>query len=327
MKSFIFTILFFISFSVSAGVETFNFNSIKDARKPELGTVSMNGVLYIPDNITDKIPVIILLHGAGGIDNNREPWYAQKFKDLGIAAMFIDVFKPRDIPDTVTDQSKLVNKTIGFDAYNALVALSKDPRFDKSKIGVMGFSRGAIVSMNLYVGMWRDDAKTSISGLNDIDFAFYVPFYPACNIQLRKPETNGKPALFVVGERDNYTEPKPCIEYVNNVIKDKSEIYIVKNANHAWELTNGVKHVSGAEKMVGCVYVWENNTDKSVSMTVDRNENKLTSPIKLNVSEAAEHIKNNCRGYGANVGSDSSTQKDDGFNKVIEFIRKYSIIK
>jgi len=109
------------------------------------------GDLSLPANATaaEPVPAIILAHGSGGIKDGREFEYAQLLNDNGIAAFVIDYYAPRGAGDDTGYLAKTASATdfdIVADVYNALTLLSTHPLIDSERVGVMGFSYGAMAA-------------------------------------------------------------------------------------------------------------------------------------------------------------------------------------
>jgi len=67
---------------------------------------TLAGELRIPKPGTDKLPVVILLHGSAGIGSNHDQW-AQELNAIGVATFLLDSFSGRGITGTVNEQSQL----------------------------------------------------------------------------------------------------------------------------------------------------------------------------------------------------------------------------
>src|SRR6478672_5900304 len=100
------------------------------------------GELRIPPG-NGRVPAVILVHGSDGLNLSLERW-AQELNGIGVAAFLLDSFSGRGITSTVNDQSKLHGLTLMVDAYKALGILIRHPRIAANRIGIMGFSKGAI---------------------------------------------------------------------------------------------------------------------------------------------------------------------------------------
>ena len=127
--------------------------TIKDfltGKKPER-QVTISGTLNFPANAPEKnAPVVVLLHGWGGIRDANEHWL-KVFNSMGLATFMVDSgwarrnckkdnnFK-KAIPFCAA-RNKGMNRII--DGYRALELLSKHPRIDPARIGCLGISLGA----------------------------------------------------------------------------------------------------------------------------------------------------------------------------------------
>jgi dienelactone hydrolase len=144
--------------------------------------VTLAGELRLPSSGNDRLPVIILIHGSGGIAGYVTDW-EQELNAMGVATFLFDSFTPRGINNTREDQSQLGRLAMIFDAYRALELLAKHPRVDPARIAVMGFSRGGQAA--LYASMKRFQR---MHGPTNLEFAAYIPFYPDCMTTYRNDE-------------------------------------------------------------------------------------------------------------------------------------------
>jgi predicted dienelactone hydrolase len=77
------------------------------------------GELRIPRPGTDRLPVVVLLHGAGGISANIDRW-AQELNAIGVATFMLDSFTGRGIVGLGENQAQLGRTPVIYDAYRAL---------------------------------------------------------------------------------------------------------------------------------------------------------------------------------------------------------------
>jgi len=140
---------------------------------------TLAGELRIPKPGSDRLPVVVLIHGSGGVGGNVDAW-AKEINSLGVAAFILDTFSGRGIVSTVSDQSQLDSLAMVIDAYRALSMLAQHPRIDPARIAVMGFSKGAVpavYSSNERFRKLYNPAKVS--------FAAHIGLYTPCNVQYR----------------------------------------------------------------------------------------------------------------------------------------------
>lgn len=179
--------------------------------------VTLAGELRLPTLGYERLPVVILLHGSGGINGYVTDW-EQDLNAIGVATFIIDSFTGRGINNTIFDQSQLGQLAMIVDAYRALALLAKHPRVDPARIAVMGFSKGGQAA--LYSSLKR---FKHMHGPTNIEFAAYIVFYPICATTYRDDENvSDKPIRLFHGAADDWVPVAPCRAYVERLkAKDK----------------------------------------------------------------------------------------------------------
>jgi dienelactone hydrolase len=174
--------------------------------------VTIAGELRLPRRGNERLPAVVLLHGSGGLSGSHARW-AEELTAMGIAVFLVDSFTGRGIVSTSADQDALGRLAMIIDAYRALDLLAPDSRIDADRIAVMGFSRGG--QSALYSSLRRFQKMHGPAG---IEFAAYIPFYPACNTRFRDDENvTGRPIRIHHGLADNYVPIEPCQAYVDRL--------------------------------------------------------------------------------------------------------------
>ncbi len=194
--------------------------------------VTIAGVLRLPRPGNDRLPVVILLHGSGGIAGFINDW-EQELNAMGVATFVIDSFSARGINNTRDDQSQLGRLQMIFDAYRALELLAKHPRVDPKRIAVMGFSRGGQAA--LYASLKRFQR---MHGPIDLEFAVYIPFYANCSTTYRDDEdVSDRPIRLFHGTADNYAPVAPCRAYVERLQAKGKDVQLAEyaGANHVFD--------------------------------------------------------------------------------------------
>ena len=124
-------------------------------------TTVISGVLSLPTKLTfqreGKSPAVILAHGTGGVSNEREYAWAKRLNSWGIAAFIVDSYTGRGIkPPIYSDNPRFTHVAAHLvDAYLALQLISTHPKIDRTRVAVMGFSRGGEAAVNAVFERFR----------------------------------------------------------------------------------------------------------------------------------------------------------------------------
>jgi dienelactone hydrolase len=187
--------------------------------------------LRLPDG-PGPFPAVVLVHGSGGVGGNVHRW-AGELNSIGVAAFIVDCFTGRGITSTIPDQSLLGGLAMIYDTYRALELLSKHPRIDKTRIAVMGFSKGGFAA--LYASMKRFQGYYAPSG---VEFASYIPFYARCDIAFSQDENiTDRPIRIFHGEADDWVPLEPAKRYVARLKAAGKDVQIatLPGARHAFD--------------------------------------------------------------------------------------------
>jgi dienelactone hydrolase len=199
---------------------------------PKEGTeVTIRGFLALPER-TDPAPAVILLHGCGGISGTEIGW-ATTLKSLGIATFIVDSFRGRAIAQTCTRSQSLHSASAISDAYSALELLAVNPRIDRTRIAIMGFSRGGQTA--LWASHLRFQERFAKGSTR---FAAHLAFYPGCFVRLADEERIGNaPVRIFHGAADNWTLVGPCKAYVERLRKAGKDATLIEyaNAHHSFD--------------------------------------------------------------------------------------------
>ena len=156
-----------------------------------------------------RLPVVVLMHGSGGMGPNIEMW-AEEFNAMGISSFALDGFTGRGLVRTSDNQALLGRLNFILDIYRALDILAKHPRVDPERIVLMGFSRGGQAA--LYASLRRFHKMWNKSG---VQFAGYIPFYPDCvTTYIGDTDVADRPIRIFQGTADDYNPVAPCKAFV-----------------------------------------------------------------------------------------------------------------
>jgi dienelactone hydrolase len=200
------------------------------AKAANVATIA--GVLRIPRLGTDLLPAVILVHGSGGMGGNVDYW-SQQLTASGIATLGIDYLSGRGIVNTNSDQGKLPRLAEVIDIYNSLSLLGTHPRIDRTRIAVMGFSRGAQAA--LYSSLVRFQ---KMYGPKDLNLSAYVTFYTPCYTRYIEDEAvSGSPIRLFHGTADDYVPVVPCRAYVERLHKAGRDVQLTEyaGAHHVFD--------------------------------------------------------------------------------------------
>jgi dienelactone hydrolase len=194
--------------------------------------MTIAGELRLPRPWTDRMPVVVILHGSGGVPPRSGHW-TQEFLNMGIATFVLDSFSGRGITGTSADQDQLGRLAMIVDAYRALELLALDPRLDPGRIALIGFSRGG--QSALYASVRRFQKMHGPQGL---EFTAYIPFYAACNTRFKEDENvTDKPIRIHHGSADDYVPVAPCRSYVARLKAAGKDVTLTEypGARHAFD--------------------------------------------------------------------------------------------
>jgi dienelactone hydrolase len=190
------------------------------------------GQLTIPVdslNSDKKYPLIIGVAGSMGWRKHHLD-YLKMYQEQGYATFQLNSFKSRGITSTVGSQDEVTIAAVILDAYRALEKLSKHPKINKDKVAITGWSLGGGVA--LFSG-WMP-LKKAIT--DELSFAAHLAFYPPCFINPENLSFTKAPIHILIGEVDNWTPAKPCINLVEK-LSDKTNISITTypDAHHGFD--------------------------------------------------------------------------------------------
>jgi dienelactone hydrolase len=274
----------------------------------------VTGELYLPPKATGPVPALVLLHGSGGLEGptgvNIRKW-ADTFKGWGIAALVVDSFGPRGIKETGTNQGQLSGWADDADGLSALKVLAADPRIDKDRIGVVGWSRGGSAALNTTLEAVRKSIIT-----DDLKFALHVVFYGSATLQYRG-RTDKSPMLFLHGEADNYVPMAPTREFADWAQSQGNPVTFISypKATHDFDVQGQISgFVKTLEQSTKCDLVIDLSNGHTVRM------NHVDNPT-VTPDGVGNYLKS-CVGHGASLGYDAAARAD-AVEKVHGFLKQY----
>ncbi|MCX7150049.1 MAG: dienelactone hydrolase family protein [Rhodocyclales bacterium] len=229
--------------SVIAGVLLFGATLVAGQTQvsiPSLATEKpavLNAYMYTPEG-PGPFPAVVLAHGCDGTSIRDKNW-AQFLLARGYVALIVDSFTTRSISSICTGQQRLSLADRAGDALGTLKYLQSLANVDKHRIGIMGFSHGAMTVL-------KTTSETTTFPLGVAPrFAAATALYPDC---LTSEVDTTVPLLIQSGERDDWTAAAPC--QLKTALR-KSEGYpvdikVYEGALHAFDKPD-VQYYYGAQ--------------------------------------------------------------------------------
>ena len=241
----------------SAMGQTIEFNSLdkKQGFPALLGgraqyTDKISGVFTRPAGATGNVPVMVIMHSSGGINETTWVW-SRFFLEMGVATFVVDSFTPRGIQTTTLDQSQLNYAASTADSLRALKVVSEQPGVDAKRIGVIGFSRGALAAASSSFEKVRAGV---LGNAGDLKFALHIPIYGGCT---QIGTTTGAPLLYFVGEEDDFVSAESCTLAVQKMREKGANIadYVLySNAYHGYDVDRPKNvYIANAQSAKNCV--------------------------------------------------------------------------
>jgi dienelactone hydrolase len=277
--------------------------------------VNIIGHLFMPKG-TDKVPVVLLMHGSGGIHGAMLDYWPKLFNAQNIAAFSLDRFGPRGVKSTAEDQSQIPFTADVADAFAALRLLATHPRIDSSRIAIMGFSRGGIAS-------WRTAVERIIAGQqlpDGLRFAAHIQMYSGgCNGAFRlivKPGVFSKaPELWVHGELDDYTPIGPCRDYAKWIGEAGTPVEFVSLPGTYHKFDDITQRKAFGRGLTRTIESCPLEMDINTLVTYDHTTGTKVSGIAL-----AKALKD-CGAVGATVEGNIMS-RDKAGQATVDFLRK-----
>lgn len=183
--------------------------------------VKLQGNLYRRDG-AGPFPAMVLLHGCGGVTRSVHSW-AGWLRDQGYVALVADSFAPRGVFRICGGRGRPDPKERARDALGARGYLRTLGFVDGDRIGVMGWSHGA---------------RTTLETIAEAGKSFQaaVALYPGCRGFAPPRET--PPLLLLLGEADDWTPSKPCVELAESLRSAGAAVAVTvyPQAHHGFDI-------------------------------------------------------------------------------------------
>lgn len=232
------------------------------------------GYLFLPVEAsqTNKVPLMIILHGSGGTWGGRGERHAEFLNLNGIGALVIDTFASRGLSKKDKYIQRLME--VNFpdqlaDAFGVLNALQSHTLVDVNKIGIMGYSMGGISTI---LAAYENIAAASSK--NSVRFALHIAFYAPCIVQPKTRIPTGAPVIAFWGLEDEATPKSRCDGFLEVFEEEGSFVQTrwYEGAPHGWNGVNPAKFYKNVPNFAPCEFlILENGqiTEAKTGKTTD----------------------------------------------------------
>ena len=271
--------------------------------------------LYMPKNISEKIPAMVIVHGIGGLytrdGKKRAYWeYAELLAENGIAAVIVDTHGARGVGvSTMLGSAEVPVYSFAADAFAVADLLRTHPQIDSDRIGIMGFSKGGSTSL-----LASDQRFTSLSKTKSA-FKLHIPIYPGCQTFPAVLQPTRAQVHMLLGSEDNFTGISGCFE-IEQKLKESNtptKITVYKGAHHGWD------------ENVSLIRSYDVSSEDCRWILHDSGvvSGKNRQPI-LNSSDGNTYFKNCTKQSTIWIGRNESANKS-GRQAVIDTVKQYLV--
>ena len=182
-------------------------------------------------------PAVVLLHGCHGVSPTLRRWAAW-FRDGGYVALIVDSWAARGMTEACTPMSSELPNTERFDdAVGALAHLHRRSYVDRERIGVIGWSNGGAFSVAVVNGPSLERARRRGVELPPPGYRASIAVYPGGCFSLVEEQVV-RPLIVLIGGKDDWTIPGPCVEMVKAMRARgaDAEIVVYPGAYHYFDV-------------------------------------------------------------------------------------------
>jgi dienelactone hydrolase len=195
-----------------------------------------DGTLFLPATAspTKRVPAVVLIHGAGGVQDARDLTYGRQLASMGVAALSVDAFASRrDRASSFVERLiEITEAMLLADVYSALHFLAARQDIDARHIALIGFSYGGMVT--LYAAQAMVAERYAPDGLR---FAGHAAFYAPCIARFDDKRATGAPVLMLMGGKDEIVDKRRCAEVADDLRAGGADVKAVvyPEAMHQWD--------------------------------------------------------------------------------------------
>jgi dienelactone hydrolase len=210
------------------------------------GTSVLHGQLYKPEG-AGPFPVVIALHGCGGLGAHSEPlqvryrdWAEQLLKD-GKAVLFPDSYGSRELGPQchVKERRITARRERVTDILAARQWLMQQPWVAHDRISLLGWANGASALL------WAVRPQLLLH-YAEPDFRSAIAFYPDCRLSSGLGWSSRVPTLLLIGAKDDVSSPPACRQMVEGAHGRSAltRIVVYPSAYHDFDRPNLPLHAT-----------------------------------------------------------------------------------
>jgi dienelactone hydrolase len=204
-----------------------------DADSPEKITIK---ALLLKPSIPAPWNTVVISASCAGEGDLTWNFYPKEYLANGIAVVLVEPYTPRGYDSICGNQFRLTVGQRLQDLHQVLDKLRTDQRFTPNKIALSGHSVGGT---NVFMSAYAE-AQEKLKR-NTGSFNAFVASAPECIATFRKTKLVG-PMLVLMGEKDDWTRPAPCLEEIKRLESNGETVsqVMLPNASHTFSTTGTV---------------------------------------------------------------------------------------
>ena len=212
--------------------------------------IVISGDLQFPPG-AGPFPAVVLAHGCGGVGNAESGW-APALREWGYATFIVDSLSGRGLREVCTSAAVLTGTQRIPDAYGALRILATHPRIDASRVALMGFSHGGILTM----GASTTWAKEAFAPSGRPAFRAFLAFYPYCNTVYPERDRISGPVRIHAGELDDWTPAAPCVRLAQQLKASGQDAVatVYAGAHHSFDNYVALLYLPNVDSGADCAF-------------------------------------------------------------------------
>ena len=197
----------------------------KSLGNPYENPKTVSGLFSTPEG-DGPFPAVVLLHTCGGLQRHVTKDWPDFLTGLGYAVLTVDSYGPRSVSRCTQLRANKVLQAE--DAFGALDHLAKLPSIDATRVGIMGYSTGAI-AINRHIVNAMNRAS------DGADFNAAIALYGTCH-GLNRYDADSVPLMEIAAEKDVRHAPA-CISAGKR--HPGIEVHVLPDTYHGFDQHHG----------------------------------------------------------------------------------------